>query len=252
MVSSVISSSSRSAGTPSRSSVSATSSGRFTSRRSRPLTLTATATSSPASRQARHWRTDASSTIRVSGRIRPVCSASGRKTSGVSSPRVGCCQRTSASARTMWPVRRSACGWKWTTSSLFDDDGAAEIGDEREALRRVVVLLLACTRTGRALPSRGRARRRPDGAACRRRRRARGRPRCRRWRRSRGRSPSRCSDVRARRAACRRARKRPSASVSRRDDGELVTAEARDGVGLAHGLRRAPLPTCSSRWSPLW
>ena len=44
------------------------------------------------------------STNRPMGTIRPVCSASGMKSSGGTSPRSGCCQRTSASTPASRPV----------------------------------------------------------------------------------------------------------------------------------------------------
>src|ERR671919_3177858 len=40
-----------------------------------------------------------------------------RNAPGSRRPRVGCCQRMSASALRTSPRRRSNCGWKWTTSS---------------------------------------------------------------------------------------------------------------------------------------
>ncbi len=58
-----------------------------------------------ASRQA------CSSTHRPSGTIRPLDSATGMKESGPSSPRSGCCQRTSASTATGRPVATSTTGW---------------------------------------------------------------------------------------------------------------------------------------------
>ena len=43
--------------------------------------------------------------------ISPVSSASGMKSSGWIMPRVGCCQRTSASKPTIAPLCRSISGW---------------------------------------------------------------------------------------------------------------------------------------------
>jgi hypothetical protein len=48
---------------------------------------------------------------RVSARVSPLCSTSGRKCTGPSSPRLGCSQRTSASTPRTWPERSSAFGW---------------------------------------------------------------------------------------------------------------------------------------------
>ena len=65
------------------------------------------------------------STCRVSGRIRPVCSASGMNSSGGTMPCSGWCQRTSASAPTTAPVGGSTFGWKTTTRSLAFDGARA-------------------------------------------------------------------------------------------------------------------------------
>ena len=76
----------------------------------------------------RRWARRRRATRSVSGRIRPVCSASGRKAAGVSRPRVGCCQRTSAST----PL--SAAGARcrpWAGSG-----GRAAARDRRRAARR--------------------------------------------------------------------------------------------------------------------
>ena len=52
-------------------------------------------------RQRAAWRQAVSSTQRPSGTIRPVSSAIGMNDSGATRPRVGCCQRTSASKPTI-------------------------------------------------------------------------------------------------------------------------------------------------------
>jgi hypothetical protein len=54
---------------------------------------------------------------RVSGRRSPACSAAGSRCAGESSPRVGCCHRTSASTPAMRPSRRSICGGRKAQSS---------------------------------------------------------------------------------------------------------------------------------------
>ena len=73
--------------------------------------LTAISTGVPASRHATHWRTAVSITSRVSGLIRPVCSASGMNSSGRTSPQSGWFQRSSASTPVTWPLLGTACGW---------------------------------------------------------------------------------------------------------------------------------------------
>jgi hypothetical protein len=52
-----------------------------------------------------------------SGRIRPVVSATGMKSPGMTSPRVGDCQRTSASTPTVIELSSEISGWKWSTNS---------------------------------------------------------------------------------------------------------------------------------------
>jgi hypothetical protein len=44
-------------------------------------------------------------------RISPLSSATGRNASGESKPRLGCCQRISASAPLIRPLARSTIGW---------------------------------------------------------------------------------------------------------------------------------------------
>ena len=67
------------------------------------------------------------STVSVSRGVRPRCSISARKTSGNSSPRSGCCQRTSASTPTTSPRRGVALG--------------LVVQDELAALERAVEVL---------------------------------------------------------------------------------------------------------------
>ena len=52
-----------------------------------------------------------SSTQRPSGTTRPVSSASGMNASGLTRPRCGCIQRTSASTPTTPPVAIETIGW---------------------------------------------------------------------------------------------------------------------------------------------
>ncbi len=46
-----------------------------------------------------------------SDRIRPLCSASGMNTAGLTSPRCGWCQRSSASTPVIWPLGACTFGW---------------------------------------------------------------------------------------------------------------------------------------------
>ena len=62
-------------------------------------------------RQRAAWRQAVSRTQRPSGTISPVSSASGMNAIGGTRPRVGCCQRTSASNPTTASVSRSTIGW---------------------------------------------------------------------------------------------------------------------------------------------
>src|SRR6185369_10985703 len=61
----------------------------------------------------------ASSTQRPRATISPVSSAIGMKASGGTRPRVGCCHRTSASKPTTSPRRRSTSGWYCKRSSSW-------------------------------------------------------------------------------------------------------------------------------------
>ena len=74
---------------------------------------TFTISRSPGHTSACHCRTcnaAVASTQRPIAWISPECSASGRNASGSSSPRSGCCQRTSASTPVAEPVTRSTSG----------------------------------------------------------------------------------------------------------------------------------------------
>ena len=82
--------------------------------RAERLTDTNSGLSSGADRVARHlaaWRHAVSRTHRPSGMIRPVSSASGMNASGGTRPRVGCCQRTSASKPTISVLSSVTIGW---------------------------------------------------------------------------------------------------------------------------------------------
>ena len=83
---SVISSSSRSASTPVRSSSSGSSAASSASRNERADRLTATLRSSPCSDHSLSWRSAVSRTNDVSGPISPVCSAIGTNSDGPISP----------------------------------------------------------------------------------------------------------------------------------------------------------------------
>ena len=63
------------------------------------------------------WRAASSKTHSVSWRTKPVCSAKGMNCIGGTSPRVGCCQRTSASAPTSAPVASATLGCRYRRSS---------------------------------------------------------------------------------------------------------------------------------------
>ena len=61
--------------------------------------------------QSRNWRHACSRTQRPSGSISPDSSASGMNSIGLTSPRCGCCQRSSASTLASRPVCSSITGW---------------------------------------------------------------------------------------------------------------------------------------------
>ena len=73
--------------------------------------LTAIVRSNPASHHSRCWCRASSSTHVVSGSISSLRAASGMKSAGISSPAVGCRQRTSASTPVVRRVARSIFGW---------------------------------------------------------------------------------------------------------------------------------------------
>jgi len=85
---------------------------------SRPATLTATGMSKVGStlRQRAICPHTSSTTQRVIRSDRPLTSATPMKRSGVSRPKVGCCQRISASSPTTLPLLIATCGWYSTTN----------------------------------------------------------------------------------------------------------------------------------------
>ena len=74
----------------------------------------------------------------MSGRIRPVFSASAMNASGYRKPRSGCCQRTSASTPTAVSVAQVGLGLE-VQDELVVVDRAAQVGDQREVLAVVGV-----------------------------------------------------------------------------------------------------------------
>ncbi len=104
--------------------------GRSWSSRSRVDRLIANFRSSPCARNSPLRAAQRSIIQPVSTRMKPVCSANGMKRIGATMPRVGCCQRTSASAPSTPPVASETLGcrnrrsWSWSTavrSSLSSD-----------------------------------------------------------------------------------------------------------------------------------
>ena len=79
------------------------------------------------------WRQASVSTQRPSGTIRPVASAMRMKSSGETMPRVGCCQRTSASKPMISPVGQ-VDGGLVVQGQLVAVQGEAQVGLELEAL----------------------------------------------------------------------------------------------------------------------
>ena len=108
---SVSSSTSRSGARPAAASASCTSATSEPVPKWAALMLTAVTSVRPASSHAAVCRVASPSTHRVSGTTMPFCSASGMKSHGMSSPRSGCCQRTSASTPVTSPVVRCSTGW---------------------------------------------------------------------------------------------------------------------------------------------
>src|SRR3989440_2860773 len=101
--------------------------------------FTAVLTSRPAPCQSWQARSAASRTQRVSGLIRPVCSARGMKWSGGMKPCWGCCQRTSAS------YLRGVTGGEVhfgleMQEELIVLDGPAQLRHQRQPARTVLVL----------------------------------------------------------------------------------------------------------------
>ena len=133
---SVISMISRSGGTSRSASTAMTWSAKRARPRVRADTLTDTATC-PRS------RTSVSAlriTQVVSRSMRSVCSHRGMNRSGYSRPRVGCCQRTRASTASTCPSCEGGLGLV-VHDQLAGVDGAAQLGDEPEVGRVVVVVL---------------------------------------------------------------------------------------------------------------
>ncbi len=114
---SVISSVTAEAGTSTAAIARATSPTNDGSRRLRGEMLTATPSARPDRRHPAQASRDCRRTARVSGVMRPLCSATGTNSSGATRPRSGWCHRTSASAPVTCPSRRRTFGWKWTVSS---------------------------------------------------------------------------------------------------------------------------------------
>ncbi len=71
----------------------------------------------PARSQAWIWAQVACSTHSSMRRIRPRFSATGMNSPGSTSPRSGCCQRSSASTATMRPLPSSMLGWNTRRNS---------------------------------------------------------------------------------------------------------------------------------------
>ena len=94
-------------------------------------------------------RSASSSTRSVSGRISPVCSASGMNSSGQSRPRSGCCQRTSASTLRTRPV--AEVGLRLVVEHEL-------VARRSRAAARPISVEPARRRAGRARPRRSRRR----------------------------------------------------------------------------------------------
>ena len=71
----------------------------------------------PSSCSICQWRAASSKIQIVSTRMKPVCSANGMNCIGGTRPRVGCCQRTSASAPTTVAVSSASLGCRYRRSS---------------------------------------------------------------------------------------------------------------------------------------
>ena len=191
-----------------------------------------------------------STTCRVSSAISPADSASSMNASGYSSPRVGCCQRTSASTPSIAPV--AAPAWAGSAAPARPAASAApQLGDVLQPVPAVTVAGLVVdghARPGRPSPSTSRGRRAgaapprspecpgpratPTLAST-----ARSMPPTANGRRSwvRSRSASRAASVRV--------------DVDGQDD-ELVAAEAGEQVPAPAAARASRGPTCRSSASP--
>ena len=117
IVLSVISRHSSSPGTPAAPSCVATEAGNAGSSRQRVLTFTETGSVCPSSSRSRANASDWSRTTVVMRWMSVVLSASAMNSAGSSRPRVGCCQRTSASTPTSSPESAATLGWKYATRS---------------------------------------------------------------------------------------------------------------------------------------
>ena len=102
---------SRAGSTDHRSRAPATVRGSDASPRSRTEMFTATSRSMPSADHWHTWSSAASSTYEVMRPTIPVFSARETNSSGSTSPRVGCDQRTSASTPVTRSVLRSTFGW---------------------------------------------------------------------------------------------------------------------------------------------
>jgi len=63
--------------------------------------------------------------------MKPVCSANGMKAIGGTSPRVGCCQRTSASAPHTAPLAMAILGCRNSRSSWFPTARRSSLSSDR-------------------------------------------------------------------------------------------------------------------------
>ena len=251
---SVTSSRSRAGGTPVLGAAAARSAPAAPRRAgSRAETLTATGSRCPRARQAPHCRSACVEHAAVSGRISPVCSARGMNSPGGTSPRIGCCQRTSASTPSAPPraqahlglvVQHQLVARRWRGA-------APRPGPARAA----VVVLRGGSRPAQPAPvALGRVHRDVGVPQQRRRRRRRvpGRPRCRCWPPTAARRPRLERRVQhraggARRPRRRRRRRRAGSTTANSSPPSRATVSAR-------AARRQKRPAISRstdrRWCP--
>ena len=138
---SVISRTSRLAGSPCRPMICSTSAGKSGSASCTIETLTATSRSDGAAPHATASATTSSRIFVPSGTISPVSSASGMNRSGGSSPSVGCSQRTSAS--TAGPARGAEVEERLVVhDELVALDRSAEVRLQGDALERLLAQAL--------------------------------------------------------------------------------------------------------------